>query len=213
MVIDLDRCTGCGVCQVACRLENNIPPAGGAVSGAGAPDWITLERRDNGRSFPESDDLYLPKPCMHCENPPCVTACPVGATQKSGQGGIVSQEYARCIGCRLCLAACPYGVRRFTRTDPVWPRGMEGTLTPFASVRPKGVVEKCTLCAHRLAMYGPAAYTTACAEACPTGAIVFGDVEKLRKGAAVFELLPEKKTEPQVLYASRRDWARQGSDE
>jgi len=209
LVIDLDRCTGCGACQGACRLENNITPAGGAASGGSAPDWMAIERRDNGLAFPESDALTLPKPCMHCENPPCVAACPVGATQKSGQGGIVSQVYARCIGCRLCLAACPYGARRFTWTDPVWPGGMEGTITPFASVRPKGVVEKCTLCAHRLALHGPEGFTTACADACPTGAIVSGNVETLRQGLDVFGLLPTLKTGPQVLYVSRRAWARE----
>ena len=205
MVIDLDRCTGCGVCVSACRLENNIPP-----SALDRPsDWITVGQRGNGEAFPKSDALYLPKPCMHCENPPCVKACPVGATQKSGQGGIVSQIYARCIGCRSCMKACPYGVRRFTWIDPAWPVGMETTLTPFASVRPKGVVEKCTFCSHRLVLEGPEGYTTACAEACPTGAIRFGNLERLGAGLDGFVLLPGEKTMPQVFYSSRRAWAKE----
>ncbi|MFZ5426013.1 MAG: 4Fe-4S dicluster domain-containing protein [Thermodesulfobacteriota bacterium] len=206
MVIDLDRCTGCGVCSGACRLENNIPPAS---PGDLLSDWITVERLDNGRPCPDSDAVNLPKPCMHCQDPPCVKACPVGATRKSGQGGIVGQVYARCIGCRACMKACPYGVRRFTWKAPDWPRGMEAVLTPFSSVRPRGVVEKCTLCAHRLVLDGPGRYVTACAEACPTGAISFGDVEKLRQGLDAFALLPGAMTNPQVLYVSRRTWAKE----
>jgi molybdopterin-containing oxidoreductase family iron-sulfur binding subunit len=205
MVIDLDRCTGCGVCVSACRLENNIPPQ----ASARPTDWITVESRDNAQAFPQSDSIFLPKPCMHCENPPCVRACPVGATVKSGQGGIVSQTYARCIGCRACMKACPYGVRRFTWTDPSWPRGMGEALTPYASVRPKGVVEKCTLCSHRLMLAGPGGYVTACAEACPTGAIRAGSVEELRRGLDAFVLLPGEKTSPQVFYMTRRAWMRE----
>jgi molybdopterin-containing oxidoreductase family iron-sulfur binding subunit len=82
-------------------------------------------------------------------------------------------------------------------------------LTPFSSVRPRGVVEKCTLCAHRLVLDGPGRYVTACAEACPTGAISFGDVEKLRQGLDAFALLPGAMTNPQVLYVSRRTWAKE----
>jgi molybdopterin-containing oxidoreductase family iron-sulfur binding subunit len=220
MVIHLDRCTGCGVCAAACRVENNVAPGGAGWSPAG---WMVIGRLENGRAFPESDALNLPRPCMHCERPPCVAACPVGATVKSGAGGIVSQNYARCIGCRACMKACPYGARRYNMRDPVWPKGMEATITSFASVRPKGVVEKCTLCAHRLVLdarggpvsrggegqTGGAPYVPACAEACPTGAIAFGNLAEIRAGRDAFVLKPGERTGPQVFYVSSRGWARE----
>ncbi len=117
------------------------------------------------------------------------------------------------------MKACPYGVRRFTWADPVWPRGMDATLTPFASVRPKGVVEKCTFCAHRLVMgnsgvsgvqAGTDGFVTACAQACPTGAIEFGEVAALLRGRETFVLLAEQGTGPQVHYLTRRTWVRGG---
>ncbi|WP_243440054.1 4Fe-4S dicluster domain-containing protein [Fundidesulfovibrio soli] len=201
MVIDVDACTGCGSCMAACRVENNVAPGS-------RMDWITLERRTNGLQFPDSDAAFLPRPCMHCANPPCVPVCPTGATRVSSLGGIVSQTTPQCIGCRSCVKACPYGVRRFNEREPVWPKGMDAAVTPFAAVRPKGVVEKCTFCVHRLIAHGPEGYTTACAEACPTGAITFGDVSGLRLGGDMFALLPESGAGPRVAYVSRRSWLR-----
>lgn len=238
MVIDLDRCTGCGACQTACRVENNVAPFSGPLAGfpagsipgslsghlpAGQPvDWLTVRAVGNGQAFPGGDAVFFPKPCMHCAQPPCVAACPVNATQKSAKGGVVSQVYARCIGCRSCVAACPYGVRVFNWLDPVWPGTMGASLTPFASPRPKGVVEKCTLCSHRLvAGEGASGHTgTACSEACPTGAILFGDlddpahpVHALSRCEAAFTLLPHLTAKPQVHYLSRRAWVRRWAQE
>jgi molybdopterin-containing oxidoreductase family iron-sulfur binding subunit len=170
---------------------------------------------------------------MQCANPTCASVCPVIATTKDEEGGIVSQIYPRCIGCRYCMAACPYHSRVFNWHDPQWPKGMEKTLTPFVSVRPRGVVEKCTFCHHRYMaarekarahglsghQVDQATYTPACAEACPTGAITFGDlnnpghtVSKLAKSPSAFRLLEKLGTEPQVYYLSRRAWVRQQGD-
>ncbi len=170
---------------------------------------------------------------MQCENPTCASVCPVVATTKDEEGGIVSQIYPRCIGCRYCMAACPYHARVFNWFDPVWPEGMEKTITPYVSVRPRKKKKKCTFCHHRYqkakeeARYHGEdpenlkenAYTTACAQACPTGAIVFGDlnnpdhqVNKLSKSKYAFRLLEKLGTEPKVYYLSKREWVRRQGD-
>ncbi len=143
------------------------------------------------------------------------------ATDKEEEGGIVSQIYPRCIGCRYCMASCPYHARYFNWQDPVWPEGMDKTLTPYVSVRPRGVVEKCTFCHHRLM----AAKQKAIAEGgnpqkLPDGAyITFGDsknpahaVHELIKSPYAFRLLERLGTEPQVYYLSRREWVRRQGD-
>lgn len=229
MVIDVDKCTGCGACMVACQAENNIPPAKEPFDRLRQLHWILVYKLTNGKEFPDHDVAYLPRPCMQCANPSCVSVCPVIATTKEEEGGIVSQIYPRCIGCRYCIAACPYHARVFNLFDPVWPQGMEKTLTPFVSVRPRGVVEKCTFCHHRWlqaqerARYQgkdpnhleEGAYIPACAEACPTGAITFGDLNnpnhkvfKLSQSKYAFRLLEKLGTKPQVYYLSKRSWVR-----
>ena len=233
MVIDLDKCTGCGACMVACQAENNVPPAPDGTQKTRTINWLKVYQLSNGKAFPEHDTAYLPRPCMQCGNPACVPVCPVVATTKDEEGGIVSQVYPRCIGCRYCMASCPYHARYFNWHDPVWPEGMEKTLTPDVSVRPRGVVEKCTFCHHRLmrakerayanggdpTSLPDGAYVTSCAEACPNGAITFGDVKnpahkvcELAKGPNVFGLLSRLGTDPQVLYVSRREWVRRLGD-
>jgi len=233
MVIDLDKCTGCGACMVACQAENNIAPVTDGSNKLRTLTWMLIYELSNGKDFPEHDIAYLPRPCMQCGKPSCSTVCPVVATTKDEEGGIVSQIYPRCIGCRYCMAACPYHARYFNWFDPVWPEGMEKTLNISTSVRPRGVVEKCTFCHHRFAAAKEKAraegrdpmkleegeYIPACVEACPTGAIVFGDlnnpehkVAKLTKSKYAFRLLERLGTEPQVYYLSRREWVRRKGD-
>jgi molybdopterin-containing oxidoreductase family iron-sulfur binding subunit len=154
---------------------------------------------------------------MHCDHPPCTKVCPVGATT-IGEDGIVAQIYARCIGCRYCTTACPYTLRYFNWDPPSWPEGLGEALNPDVSLRPKGVVEKCTFCHHRLQKardraraedrdLAPGEYVPACAEACPTQAIAFGDlndphseVARLARSPRSFRLLEDLGTEPKVYY-------------
>ena len=170
---------------------------------------------------------------MHCDHhPPCVSVCVATATKIDFNTGIVSQIYTRCIGCRYCQAACPYGVRYFSWWD--WfpqDKGMDRSLSPEVSVRMRGVVEKCTFCHHRLMRAKNQAYaedrkeleegdyTTACAESCPAQAITFGDlnnpeheVTRLSKHPFTFRLLERLGTSPKVYYHSSRDWVRKLGD-
>jgi molybdopterin-containing oxidoreductase family iron-sulfur binding subunit len=157
----------------------------------------------------------------------------VVATDKNEEGGIVSQIYPRCIGCRYCMAACPYHSRYFNWEDPVFPKGMEKALSPNTSARPRGVVEKCNFCHTRLMKakdkarqeggnpegLADGAYMPACAEICPTGAISFGDIKnkehkvsELVKGPNAFRLLEKLGLAPQVYYVSKREWVRKLGD-
>ncbi|HMB32163.1 MAG TPA: 4Fe-4S dicluster domain-containing protein, partial [Desulfohalobiaceae bacterium] len=98
MVIDIDKCTGCGACMVACQAENNIPPSTKSFDRLRTVHWLIVYKLSNGKNFPNHDIAYLPRPCMQCGNPSCVSVCPVVATTKDEEGGIVSQIYPRCIG-------------------------------------------------------------------------------------------------------------------
>ena len=229
MVIDLDRCTGCGTCVAVCQAENNVAPVFDASDKTRSITWVRLREVDNGKTFPANEGVFLPLPCQHCENPPCVPVCPVTATQKQKVGGIVGQTYARCIGCRYCMIACPYHARYFNWQDPAWSKGGEKALSPFVSVRPRGVVEKCTFCAHRWQLakdkalaekrdpyaLGEGEYIPACVEACPAKVFYFGDlnnpahlVYRLAKSSRIFCLLDSMQTRPQIYYLSRRAWVR-----
>jgi menaquinone reductase, iron-sulfur cluster-binding subunit len=215
MVIDLDRCTGCQACVMACKAENNVPAVGPKEAARGRTiSWMQVLKE-------ESDERtrFLPRPCLQCDDPPCTKVCPVYATYRNPEG-IVAQIYARCIGCRFCMAACPYNAKYFN-----WLRYQKEApgQNPEVSVRPKGVVEKCTFCHHRLQKARERAlaegrtlasgdYVTACAETCPTRAITFGDlldegseVARLARSPRAFRLGEELGTRPKVFYLAEME--------
>lgn len=223
MVIDLDKCTGCQACVIACKAENNIPFSTPEEASYGREiSWMVVLPIFEGE-YPHVRVRYLPRPCMQCQRPPCTKVCPVGATYLNKEG-LVAQIYPRCIGCRYCTAACPYTVKYFNWREPEWPSEMKGSLNPDVSVRPKGVVEKCSFCHHRLLKAKEQArsegrslregdYQPACAQACPAKAIFFGDLEdpnstvfRLSKDPRAFRLLEELGTEPKVHYLSEGEW-------
>lgn len=206
MVVDVAKClkeTGCDKCIKACHTRHNVPDIG---NGKDDVKWIWKEPlRD---ALPDQFHSYLPEPvrdgtalvfCNHCSNPPCVRVCPTQATWKRDDG-IVMMDWHRCIGCRYCMAACPYGSRSFNWRDP---RPFLKTVDPAFPTRTRGVVEKCNLCEERLARgEGPA-----CVEACEKKALVFGDLEDPQ--SAVRKILSERParrrkpalgTEPEVYY-------------
>jgi molybdopterin-containing oxidoreductase family iron-sulfur binding subunit len=229
MVIDLDRCTGCGACMVACAVENNVPPANPAVTERTGITWMRVHRLGNGRPFPDSRAVFFPILCQQCgHETPCVAVCPQNAVEVDPATGIVDQMPQRCLGCRYCMAACPYHARYFNWFDPAWPAGMEKALNPDVAPRMRGVVEKCNLCHGRLhrAQAKAAAeglreiasqdYVPACVEACPAKAITFGDLDdersevaQLAHSDAAFRLLEKLGTESKVYYHSERPWVHQ----
>jgi len=207
MVIDQDKCGGCGRCTLACRAHNDVPPE---IS------WTrVIEAGEvNGKQ------VYLPRPCMHCENAPCVEVCMVGASYYRADG-IVMMDYDKCIGCRYCEVACPYGARAFNWDSfdepnpavPVWGQ-------PEVERRPRGVPEKCSFCYQRIDRgltlgLTPGVddeATPACVVVCPTGARVFGDlndpeseVSKLLEENAYYRLREDLGTNPRVYYLPVRE--------
>jgi menaquinone reductase, iron-sulfur cluster-binding subunit len=233
MAIDLDKCTGCATCSVACQAENNISFRTDETDKLRSITWMEIYRLNNGKVYPDYRFAYLPRPCMHCDAPhhsPCTFVCPVNATTRDENNGIVTHIYPRCIGCRYCIVACPYHARDFNWWDPSWPSPMESMLSPEVSPRMRGVVEKCTFCHHRLLKArakayaeggnpDEASYMPACAEACPTRAISFGnlgdpksEVAKLSKDPRAFRILEKLHTEPKVYYLSSDKWVRKLAD-
>ena len=219
MVIDLDKCVGCGTCMAACRMENNVAVSGEKLSLSGRSIfWMDMLTINEGE-YPNIKKRILPRPCFQCENPPCTKVCPVGATYINDEG-LVAQIYSRCIGCRYCVNACPYNAKYFNWIPPSVTAEEKKYLNPDVSLRPKGVVEKCTFCAHRLIRAREQAaaedrelqegdYTIACQDSCPTKAISFGDldnpyskVSRLSHSVRAFTLLEDLGTKPKVFYLS-----------
>jgi molybdopterin-containing oxidoreductase family iron-sulfur binding subunit len=222
MVVDVDRCTGCQACVVACQAENNVPINEEArFHERRAKEWIRVERYWEGE-FPNVKARFIPVLCQHCGNAPCEPVCPVYATYHNPEGLNV-QVYNRCVGTRYCGNNCPYSVRFFNFWEPEWPEPLPAQLNPDVTVRSKGVMEKCTFCLQRInrakqtarAQNRPIAdgeLQPACAQACPTDALVFGDwndpnsrVNLLAKAQRSYKLLEHLGTDPAVVYLKKVD--------
>lgn len=136
MVIDLKKCLGCKTCTIACNTENSV-----LTTKPWQPVLDTIEG-----NYPELKRTFIPRPCMHCQEPPCVDVCPTGASHERKELGLVLINYDKCIGCRACMTACPYEARVFNWEQP------ERMLTenPAVPIRQKGIVEKCTFCVHKI---------------------------------------------------------------
>lgn len=209
--LDLSRCIGCRRCVYACVHENN-------QSRDPQVHWIRVLQLEKERGVdlaesapyydpaevPEEEFFYLPVSCQQCRRPPCVRVCPVGATWQD-QDGIVVVDYDWCIGCRCCMAACPYGARHFNWADPqIPPDEINSDMHVLGNrPRPKGVVEKCTFCIQRVRK----GRYPACVEICPVGARKFGnlldedsEIRYLMREKRVFVLKEELNTQPKFYY-------------
>lgn len=222
MVIDLDSCIGCNACVAACTAENNVPVVGADQVRAGREmHWLRIARYYTG-DIAEPRSFFEPVPCMHCEDAPCEMGCPVHATTHSPEG-VNQMVYNRCIGTRTCSSYCPYKVRRFNFYDYRAPADSptHAAHNPDVTVRSRGVMEKCTYCTQRIEAAHVAAdkenrsirdgeVVTACQQACPTKAIVFGDINdpnsevaRLKRDGRHYVLLEEQGTRPRTTYLAR----------
>ncbi len=223
MTIDLDRCTGCEACVVACQAENNLPIVGERRFAQNREiKWIRIERYWEG-DYPDVKMNFIPMLCQQCDDAPCETACPVYATYHN-QDGLNTQIYNRCIGTRTCAVYCPYEVRYFNWFSYEWDEPLEQQLNPDVSVREKGVMEKCTFCIQRIRDAKDYAkddgrrtvrdgeVLPACVQACPTSALVFGDlydstseVYQMIRNPRRYRVLEELNTSPSIVYLRKAD--------
>jgi Fe-S-cluster-containing dehydrogenase component len=222
MSIDLTTCIGCNACVVACEVENNIPVVGkDQVSRGREMFWIRVDTYYKG-GLDNPQFSHMPVPCMHCEHAPCELVCPVAAAAHDHEG-LNLQVYNRCVGTRFCSNNCPYKVRRFNffqYADYSTP-SLKPMYNPDVTVRWRGVMEKCTYCIQRISRGRITAekeerrirdgeVITACQQACPAEAIVFGDlndptskVAKLKQQALDYPMLGQLNTRPRTTYLAK----------
>ncbi|MBQ9042830.1 MAG: 4Fe-4S dicluster domain-containing protein [Eggerthellaceae bacterium] len=198
LVINQRRCIGCQACALSCKMSNNVPD--GMM-------WnrvlsVNTDHIDGAQgTYPNLTREYLPIACQHCEDPACMKVCPTGATYKDDTGR-VQIDYDKCIGCRMCMAACPYNARTFNWNEPVRQVGFDYGDREVPA-RGKGIMEKCTLCKER----GDRGEEPMCVVNCPMRARIYGDLDDPNSEAsravrenAAYVLLPEEGTHPQVHY-------------
>ncbi|NNK01486.1 MAG: 4Fe-4S dicluster domain-containing protein, partial [Desulfatitalea sp.] len=219
MVVDLDRCIGCSACVAGCYAENNVGIVGEReIINGREMAWIRIERYID-RADPKRL-IFLPMLCQHCDNAPCESVCPVYAPHHSKEG-LNNQIYNRCIGTRFCAQNCPYKVRRFNWFDWQWPEPLNLQLNPDVTVRGKGVMEKCSFCvqrikaAHNLAkneqrQIRDGEVIPACAQTCPTDALLFGNLmdpdSAVRRKVAdprAYQVMGYLNTKPAVIYLKK----------
>ena len=219
MIVDLDRCTGCQACVVACQAENNIPiNEEDHFNQRRAIQWIRVERYWEGE-FPDVRARFVPIFCQHCADAPCEPVCPVYATYHNSEGLNV-QVYNRCIGTRFCANGCPYHARFFNFWEPEWPESLKNQLNPDVTVRSRGIMEKCTFCIQRIKRTKRTAVrekgdssgetifadpdlkralSPACVNACPTDTLVYGDLFEILSARRAGERLPAPKNAEQEM--------------
>jgi Fe-S-cluster-containing dehydrogenase component len=226
MAIDLSRCIGCNACTVACQAENNVPIVGKKQVAKGREmHWLRIDRYFRGETD-EPDVSHQPVACHHCENAPCEQVCPVMATVHSSEG-LNDMVYNRCVGTRYCANNCPYKVRRFNffyyHQDLDKPENavLKMVQNPEVTIRSRGVMEKCTYCVQRIQKARTATNNadrpmrdgdvkSACQQACPTQAIVFGDlndresaVAKAHAANRAYGMLAELNVKPRTVYLAK----------
>jgi Fe-S-cluster-containing dehydrogenase component len=219
MIVDLDKCTGCNACVVACHAENNVPIVSEREVVRGrAQHWIRIERYWKG-TYPDVKARFIPLFCQQCGDAPCEPVCPVYATYHSETENLNIQVYNRCVGTRYCANNCPYKVRFFNFFDPEFVTPLDQQLNPDVTVRSAGVMEKCTFCVQRIRRGEEQALVEgrevrdgeiqpACVQSCPSDAMLFGDLNdpqskvsrRLGQTQRQYRLLDSLGTEPSVYY-------------